>query len=1054
MKIGTVTVSSAQWELTGTSVGNYASGLDEALPQTLLAGDSFAYIGPLFEAGSVEAIKLDSAVPAKLPDAIDFAPQSPLAVCALCLRDETAARLYLPAQAGSFGGRWVSVPRMAEYYAMAASDRNAQRQAWITALSAVATANWPKGIAKKNLGVMSAASLRILLGYLGQFACRVTGVNQPAQMFRGAQTRGFTLPLLSYPISEPDCYIRVISGREGLLESINAYDLGAGVSLGSIQFNVHRAAIFQFLHSFDIADAVLFKSCFGQFGWTPKLVTIMGRDYNALSAIDISGNPVELIGRDADHGRNCGYFQSGLAGHDDFGQINAGFRKSIATAFRDAVIWPHVQEKIIDISAEWLRPGLSLIEAAGIAPVDKLRPDRDAFVLKALLLSAYVRYSACLAPLLNALKPYASVSAKLGALKSVLLASGSWSNCSHDRRNKLADRLDAQKPDAVAAWEVINRLAESYPGASAIKKMAMMADVSFGSETDHDSCEHDAAPDPERFQFWFAQASIGESQLAKVVTKFKSLTAKSPASTHRRKRSGKSARSKAAKAEPRIEFGDLVGKSARGGRVELAIVDAIDGHHLHVRTLTGSYKRWRGTTKAGSRQKGIQVIATSMKLAHEVAALQSELVFADPTLAIPPFSAGERSIVQEPLLSPASNGAAFTWNQHRHPAVSGVMLDRIAATLGAYVDFSSVKSAITAAHGGGAATDNAVLVEAIHQFQCKTYAETGQHDGRCGESTLDNLGLYLGRPGLNQVDVANPAAQAHLNNVNSKLASAADNPSEPARLNATNWFRHMTAPAFLGQTFSNGIHAVLLRRLRTAERHLLSLPAYQGMTPVKLGWALGIEEFHRGSRPAATGGSMHTFGLATDINYTANPWIEGNEIVQVLRRARRLVSGASLEGGTSAASLLHSKLAGQPTAVIYDFMWTLDRDFRSYLTLKNDMGGLMQLLEGHQQNGTPGIFQAGETIDEAGNRWRNTITTDLGKMGSDDGFVNRDPRNGFLGLAKDLVIALRDFGCLAWGASDFGPNASGDIMHFDCRNTGLGRVVNKGFAPPERKCSP
>ncbi|WP_292648216.1 hypothetical protein, partial [Mesorhizobium sp.] len=195
-----------------------------------------------------------------------------------------------------------------------------------------------------------------------------------------------------------------------------------------------------------------------------------------------------------------------------------------------------------------------------------------------------------------------------------------------------------------------------------------------------------------------------------------------------------------------------------------------------------------------------------------------------------------------------------------------------------------MKVALESANGAASATDERVLVEAIHQFQSKVYTDPAQRDGRCGESTLDNLGLYLGRPGLNQVDIANPTAQARLSKIDKKLSGSADNPAPPATLNAANWFRHMTAPTFLGQTFRNGVHAVLLRRLRAAERHLFGLPAYSGMTPVKLGLALGIAEFHRGARPAATTHSMHTFGLAADINYTGNPWIEGSEIVSAMQR--------------------------------------------------------------------------------------------------------------------------------------------------------------------------
>ncbi|MER9526095.1 hypothetical protein NKI96_21290 [Mesorhizobium sp. M0292] len=881
-------------------------------------------------------------------------------------------------------------------------------------------------------------------------ACAVTGVNQPGDGYRGGQTHGLTLPLLRYPVSEPDCYIRVISGREGLLESINAYDLGAGISLGSIQFNVHRAAIFQFLHAFNEMDPDLFHPCFDRFGWSPKQVTIGGTNFFALNVVDAAGNATQLIGRDADHSRNCGYFQSGIPGHDSFNQIDAAFRKDLAAAFRDGVIWPHVHETIMGVSGEWLRPGLKSIEAAGILPIDTMRPDRDTFVLKALLLSAYVRYSACLAPLLKALKPYASPAAKLAAINGVLLASDSWSSCSQDRRSKLATRLAAQKPDAIAAWEVIDRLADSYPGAP-LEMMAAAIAPSVEVDVDDDSCDHEVSRILADHRFWDAQAAASLTQLGNVSQQLQSLMAREVDRTQNRKPSMKAARAGEKRAK-RIVSGDLVVKTAKSGRLEMAIVDAIDDNHLYVRNLEGAYKRWRWRDPAGPLRNRLQVLAPSKAAARQMAALREELVFADQALAIPPFGDAERRSILTPLLLPAVNQAALAWNEQRHPSVSGVGLGRIAITLESYVDFASVKVAIAAAQGAAAATDKAVLVEAIHQFQSKTYVDAAQHDGRCGESTLDNLGLYLGRPGLNQVDVANPTAQAHLTSINKKLAGVADNPAAPATLNAANWFRHMTAPSFLGQTFRNGIHAVLLRRLRAAERHLLGMPAYQGFTPVKLGQALGIQKFHRGSRPTATTASMHTFGLATDINYTGNPWIKGSEIVRVLQCARRLVSGMTLEGGSTAASLLHAN-ANKTTVEIYDFLWSLDRDFRSYLALRDDAEELRQLLERHHQNGTPGIFSAGETLDQAAIRWRNTIASDLANLGTDDGFFERDPRNGFLNLSKDLVIALRDFGCLAWGASDFGLGESGDIMHFDCRNTGLGRVINKGFVPPERHCA-
>ena len=64
---------------------------------------------------------------------------------------------------------------------------------------------------------------------------------------------------------------------------------------------------------------------------------------------------------------------------------------------------------------------------------------------------------------------------------------------------------------------------------------------------------------------------------------------------------------------------------------------------------------------------------------------------------------------------------------------------------------------------------------------------------------------------------------------------------------------------------------LLVRKLRQAERYLLTLPRFHGMTPVALAAALGVTERHGGMRAAQTD-SMHTFGLAVDIDYTANPW--------------------------------------------------------------------------------------------------------------------------------------------------------------------------------------
>ncbi|NEI93917.1 hypothetical protein GR248_24265 [Rhizobium leguminosarum] len=83
MKMGTVRVGPADWELTGTSLGSFAFGLDGAISATVPTGDSFAHVGQLFAAGSIEAIELDGQTPADLPATIDFKPEKGLAVACL-----------------------------------------------------------------------------------------------------------------------------------------------------------------------------------------------------------------------------------------------------------------------------------------------------------------------------------------------------------------------------------------------------------------------------------------------------------------------------------------------------------------------------------------------------------------------------------------------------------------------------------------------------------------------------------------------------------------------------------------------------------------------------------------------------------------------------------------------------------------------------------------------------------------------------------------------------------------------------------------------------------
>lgn len=437
---------------------------------------------------------------------------------------------------------------------------------------------------------------------------------------------------------------------------------------------------------------------------------------------------------------------------------------------------------------------------------------------------------------------------------------------------------------------------------------------------------------------------------------------------------------------------------------------------------------------------------------------EDELAEATPdgAAAVPPFAVAKRSEIATPLLDAAKNAAAAAWNTAKHPADSGIAPDELLAALANYVDLAAVASAMTTA-GFTAPGADAVCAEAIHQFQKKCFVDSRQHDGKAGESVLDSLG-FVSRRGLHTVDQVNTNAQGRLTRSATAIAAAAG-----GGITAGNWFEHMMNPSFLGRRFGNGVHVVLVRKLRIAESHLLSQPGYRGMTPVELGHALGLTQDHGGARPNAAGGGMHSFGLAADIEYTGNPWIAGQhverdkqtrqptaagertlvanrEFIAAANRAALLVSGVTVDLTAAFLDGLRSRTTGD----VYDVLASRNGDLKAYLTAADDLDAIRRHLAARRAAGTAGVVNPGESTDAAAARWRAAIRADLARLrAADSNFApGRDPTRGFLNLHRDLVIALRDAAGLAWGAVDFGASESGDVMHFDCRRDGVGRVAN------------
>ena len=434
--LGETTVGGVRLAISVPSTGDERRpDLEAGLRWALGTGRSFAIRGSLYAAGEVRLSAWapsagTTPLPSPLPPVIDCQPRA-TDLCALVLATGGNVAVYFPAlRAGAAGvtaahlRRWVVVPKLRDLYALPASMQAAHRRRTIVALARVAGL----GFTRAQLDALSTPALQLLLAQNGAAAFPVTRVNRgqpPAD--RGGVVNGVTLPIPVLPIVEPDCYLPVISEAEGRLESINAWDAQAGISLGPIQFNVTVPAndsvqpLFRFLWRLMIDDRALFDQAFGGLGWRmrfdPGGITPSAADAFVLTVN--AGTPAQATLRSlpSDTVRNFRYFQTGVP--DQTGFVPA-FRRDLAGRFRDAVVWPHMQQVILDVSSLWLAPGLAQIRAAGIPALDRQNPDRDTFVLTAVLLSAFVRFSGCLQPLLRALRRWTTIAEKLAHVSEAL----------------------------------------------------------------------------------------------------------------------------------------------------------------------------------------------------------------------------------------------------------------------------------------------------------------------------------------------------------------------------------------------------------------------------------------------------------------------------------------------------------------------------------------------------------------------------------------------------------------------------------------------------------
>ena len=445
----------------------------------------------------------------------------------------------------------------------------------------------------------------------------------------------------------------------------------------------------------------------------------------------------------------------------------------------------------------------------------------------------------------------------------------------------------------------------------------------------------------------------------------------------------------------------------------------------------------------------------------------------DHKAAEPIFTSSVRTQIG-PLLASADMDAAVRFNAANHPAISEIPLRDLRIRVANYIDQPTLEKAL------GATLDEATITaHLVHQFQQKCFRESAFHTGQLDEPTLDALGYvrHRGRK-LNKVDSGAAGVLTSLAKAwKSDLVDLAD---LGADVTAKTWFSFVLDAPFLGLTATRGpgVHLVLMRQLRKAQRHLMSLPQYRGLTPVELGDRLlwdpiddppprpteptepdaQFGDRHRGMRRSADITTpMHPAGLAIDLAYRSNPWVGNATFKAVTANSATLVGGPAARGTNGLGSAELGKLGsrGLSTGEIYDEIRKWNGWLERYIALGSSDVDLRAMLAARVADGTPGIRARGETDAAMLARWRRKIQTDRTSLQTRGRFLaGRDPARGFLSLHRDLVIACRDHGCLSWGGCDFG-NGSGDLMHFDTRTHGIGRAYIEergGSGPSAHPC--
>ncbi len=249
-----------------------------------------------------------------------------------------------------------------------------------------------------------------------------------------------------------------------------------------------------------------------------------------------------------------------------------------------------------------------------------------------------------------------------------------------------------------------------------------------------------------------------------------------------------------------------------------------------------------------------------------------------------------------------------------------------------------------------------------------------------------------------------------------------------AKIDPKAWYGSFTSGVqFLGRPVRDPIHTDLAEHLRTIEARLVDKYGGPDKSPAAAGDALKLRhEDIIGARdhPTSAAVSMHLFGLALDVNYTANPFIgtHGSDEKAVLARAGQLITGSPV---AYQSNMQYDDL-NRVNQVLVKYLGYLDDTAASHdpstPTLEQRLAAAKDApWAGLDSTAARAVIKSDlETVTRL---WQRTKKSQREVI----------QKSGFMDLSKELVEGMQ----MSWGA------AYGDVMHFDMRDQGQGLAIHE-----------